>query len=102
MRMVVDLPAPFGPRKPTTCPRSTAKETWSTAVTPPNCLETSLTDRKGIRAGMLKTPVDFFKPPVGAVSYSDLRKATSAARSAAASPGSEERGVGRRGREGGG
>src|SRR2546430_11239602 len=35
---------------------------------------------------MLKTPVDFFKPPAGAVSYSDLRKATSAARSAAASP----------------
>src|SRR5919109_2416959 len=49
MRMVVDLPAPFGPRKPTTWPRSTAKETWSTAVTPSNRLETPSTDRRGIR-----------------------------------------------------
>src|SRR5262249_22768030 len=31
MRMVVDLPAPFGPRKPSTSPRSTAKDTPSTA-----------------------------------------------------------------------
>src|SRR5690348_8811820 len=31
MRMVVDLPAPFGPRKPSTSPRSTAKLTPSTA-----------------------------------------------------------------------
>src|SRR5256885_14401982 len=50
MRMVVDFPAPLGPRKPTTCPRSTANETWSTAVTPPNRLETPSTERKGIPA----------------------------------------------------
>ena len=31
MRMVVDLPAPFGPRKPSTSPRSTENETPSTA-----------------------------------------------------------------------
>ena len=31
MRMVVDLPAPFGPRKPSTSPRSTENETSSTA-----------------------------------------------------------------------
>src|SRR5512135_340775 len=31
MRMVVDLPDPFGPRKPTTSPRSTANEMPSTA-----------------------------------------------------------------------
>src|SRR4051812_117660 len=31
MRMVVDLPAPFGPRKPSTSPRSTLKEMPSTA-----------------------------------------------------------------------
>src|SRR3954471_23896987 len=31
IRMVVDLPAPFGPRKPSTSPRSTANETPSTA-----------------------------------------------------------------------
>src|SRR5512147_419917 len=31
MRMVVDLPAPFGPRKPSTSPRSTVKEMPSTA-----------------------------------------------------------------------
>ncbi|MNC90861.1 hypothetical protein D3C83_70140 [compost metagenome] len=31
MRMVVDLPAPFGPRKPSTSPRSTVNETSFTA-----------------------------------------------------------------------
>src|SRR5580700_8706218 len=34
--MVVDLPAPFGPRKPRTSPRSTEKETPSTARLAPN------------------------------------------------------------------
>src|SRR5215217_2666576 len=38
MRMVVDLPAPLGPRKPSTSPRSTVKETSSTAVKPPKRL----------------------------------------------------------------
>src|SRR5688572_9286257 len=46
MRMVVDLPAPLGPRKPTTCPLSTSKLTRSTASTGPyalvNC-ETEIT-----------------------------------------------------------
>src|SRR5712672_1044983 len=32
IRMVVVLPAPFGPRKPTIWPFSTSKEMWSTAV----------------------------------------------------------------------
>src|SRR5262245_13041808 len=36
MRMVVDLPAPFGPRKPSTSPRSTEKDTPSTARFAPN------------------------------------------------------------------
>src|SRR5438552_16242100 len=31
MRMVVDFPAPFGPRKPSTSPRSTVNEMSSTA-----------------------------------------------------------------------
>ncbi len=34
--MVVDFPAPFGPRKPSTSPRWTWKETLSTAVNEPN------------------------------------------------------------------
>src|ERR1700722_10771448 len=34
--MVVDLPAPFGPRKPITSPRPTSKETSSTATIGPN------------------------------------------------------------------
>ena len=38
MRMVVDLPAPFGPRKPSTSPRSTLNETPSTARFAPNVL----------------------------------------------------------------
>ena len=33
-RMVVDLPAPFGPRKPVTRPGWAVKETLSTAVKP--------------------------------------------------------------------
>src|SRR6185295_5596418 len=36
MRMVVDLPAPLGPRKPSTSPRSTEKEIPSTARFGPN------------------------------------------------------------------
>jgi hypothetical protein len=34
IRMVVDLPAPFGPRKPVTRPVAAVKETSSTAVSP--------------------------------------------------------------------
>ena len=35
IRMVVVLPAPFGPRKPVTCPGRTVKLRPSTAVTEP-------------------------------------------------------------------
>ena len=38
MRMVVDLPAPFGPRKPSTSPRSTLNDTPSTARLAPKVL----------------------------------------------------------------
>src|SRR5262245_34297735 len=38
MRMVVDLPAPLGPRKPRTSPRATSKEMPSTARFAPNVL----------------------------------------------------------------
>ena len=37
MRMVVDLPAPFGPRKPKTSPRRTSKSMPSTAVKASPC-----------------------------------------------------------------
>src|SRR5580704_8651684 len=37
--IVVDLPAPFGPRKPSTSPRETVNETSSTATKAPNCLQ---------------------------------------------------------------
>src|ERR1051325_6855212 len=36
MRMEVDFPAPLGPRKPSTSPRSTANETRFTATFGPN------------------------------------------------------------------
>ena len=36
--MVVDLPAPFGPRKPRTSPFATEKEMSSTARIGPKCL----------------------------------------------------------------
>src|ERR1019366_1804749 len=38
MRMVVDLPAPFGPRKPKTSPLVTARLRRSTATKSPNFL----------------------------------------------------------------
>jgi hypothetical protein len=38
MRIVIDLPAPLGPRKPVTVPGSTVKLTSSTARTEPYCL----------------------------------------------------------------
>src|ERR1700675_2014631 len=41
MRMVVDLPAPLGPRKPKISPRWTARLTWSTAVNVPKRLTKS-------------------------------------------------------------
>src|ERR1700675_1444038 len=41
MRMVVDLPAPLGPRKPKISPRRTARVTWSTAVNVPKRLTKS-------------------------------------------------------------
>ncbi len=43
IRMAVDLPAPFGPRKPVTEPGSTVNDTWSTAVKPPYRLVSSST-----------------------------------------------------------
>src|ERR1035437_1247403 len=38
MRIVVDFPAPFGPRNPVTCPEWTEKLNSSTASTDPNLL----------------------------------------------------------------
>ena len=35
MPIVVDLPAPFGPRSPNVSPRATSKETPSTAIKAP-------------------------------------------------------------------
>src|SRR5690348_2083540 len=42
--MVVDLPAPLGPRKPSTSPRRTASDTSSTARIGPKCLVRWRTD----------------------------------------------------------
>src|ERR1700693_3308911 len=38
IRIVVDFPEPFGPRKPKTLPRGTSNETWSTATNERNFL----------------------------------------------------------------
>src|SRR4029450_11957517 len=43
LRVRVDCPAPFGPRRPNTSPSSTSKETPLTAVNSPNCLTSPLT-----------------------------------------------------------
>jgi hypothetical protein len=46
-RIVVDLPAPLGPRKPVTRPGAAVKVTWSTAVKAPYVLVRSLTSIMG-------------------------------------------------------
>jgi len=43
IRKVVVFPAPFGPRRPNTSPRSTEKEVWFTAVKAPKVRTRSLT-----------------------------------------------------------
>ena len=43
IRMVVDLPAPLGPRKPKISPRLTSKLMLSTAMKSPKCRERFLT-----------------------------------------------------------
>ena len=48
MRIVVDLPAPFAPRKPKISPSPTASETRSTAVKAPKRLR-ELADLDGCR-----------------------------------------------------
>src|SRR5262245_19584984 len=50
MRMVVVLPAPFGPRKPTTSPLATLKETSRTASTSPYRFESPVTSIKRIHS----------------------------------------------------
>src|SRR5205823_423473 len=90
--MVVDLPAPFGPRNPTTWPRSTANDTWSTAVTPSKRLDTPSNERNDIgsvedsgKDGNHPAPHSS-SPRVAAggvpVAYSDFKNAIRAARSA--------------------
>src|SRR5208283_1659464 len=48
MRMVVDLPAPFGPRKPNISPGRASRLMWSTAVKLPKRLTRSLTTTLGV------------------------------------------------------
>src|SRR5256885_2390340 len=90
MRIVVDFPAPLGPRKPTTWPRSTVNETWSTAVTPSNRLETASTVRRGIRGSERvygRSDANHTRPssssPPGVLRQRALRNAMIALRSAA-------------------
>src|SRR2546429_7594291 len=93
--MVVDLPAQFGPRNPTTWPRSTANDTWSTAVTPSKRLDTRSNERKDMGGEYVEDsgkdgnhPAPHSSSPRFAAAgvadaYSDFRKAIRAARSAA-------------------
>ena len=62
MRIVVDFPAPFGPRKPVTLPGRTTNETSSTAVLGPYCLERCSTS---ITAATLRAGAGRPRPPQG-------------------------------------
>src|SRR5215510_13208213 len=42
------LPAPLGPTRPTSSPSPTVKVTWSSAVSPPNCLVMPCTSRTAV------------------------------------------------------
>jgi hypothetical protein len=44
IRIVVDLPEPFGPRKPVTTPGTTSKLSFETALELPNCLVNEFTE----------------------------------------------------------
>src|SRR5262245_38631749 len=66
MRMVVDLPAPFGPRKPSTSPRSTAKETPSTARFAPKLFtrfSIRIMDKNSEGRDYRLTPAQIQRPP---------------------------------------
>ena len=47
MRIVDDLPAPFGPRKPNASPGATSKSISSTATKSPNRLVSALAEMTG-------------------------------------------------------
>ncbi len=58
MRMVVDLPAPFGPRKPKISPRCTENEIPATALNAPNrfsrfCTSTTASREITVPSGIL-------------------------------------------------
>ena len=64
--MVVDLPAPFGPRKPSTSPFATVRLIWSTAVIDPNRLVRPLVAIiSTIRRLLLPGPSSDEPPPSG-------------------------------------
>src|SRR5690625_3847509 len=54
--MVVVLPDPLGPMRPTISPRSRSKVNALTACTPPKCLESSLTEKKAFSVDMVFLP----------------------------------------------
>src|SRR5208282_3879279 len=56
MRMVVDLPAPLGPRKPKISPRRTSRLTWSTATKVPKVLTRSCISTAFGSGGMFRLP----------------------------------------------
>src|SRR5579863_7149428 len=58
MRMRELLPAPLGPRRPKISPRSTEKETASTASLVPNALVTPRTSSAGISLAELSEVLD--------------------------------------------
>src|SRR5262245_25741790 len=53
-RMVVDLPAPFGPTKPVTCPGRTVKVIPSSATVEPNRLRRPLTSIEACMSGTVE------------------------------------------------
>ena len=56
IRIVVVLPAPFGPMKPYSAPRGTTRSRWSTALVAPNVLVTPL--RRTAAFMRLQIPVE--------------------------------------------
>src|SRR5262245_10166605 len=75
MRMVVDLPAPFGPRKPSTSPRSTENETSFTASFVPKLFTRFSTLIIPSSGGYRLTPPPSFSGPPDMRRMHDFRAA---------------------------
>src|SRR5687768_8575790 len=89
IRIVVDLPAPLGPRKPVTVPGSQRKVTSETTVRPPSCLVIRSASIMAADSRIARAPTTvagLFSPGPAAVAGSDFGRGSCAWRSHSLQP----------------